>query len=97
MGVDQPRNDPVAVTADLERSRIGRRRISGCAHASDFSVADQDRRIGKRPGAWSGSVSKGQRASNSQHSSVTTKQIVRALVHLPLLLALTQTHRKVGL
>jgi len=74
-----------------------RARDSGHRQDLDFSVADQDRRIGKHPGARPGSVSKGQRASNSQHSSVTTKQIVRALVHLPLLLALTQTHRKVGL
>jgi hypothetical protein len=97
MRVDQTRDDPVAVAADLQRSRIGRRRISGCAHASDFSVAAQDRRIGKGPGARSGSVSKGQSASNSQHSGVTTEQIVRALVHLPPLVALAQTQRRVGL
>lgn len=52
--------------------RIGGRRISGCAHASDFAVADQNRSISNRPGARSGSVSEGQRASNSQYRSITT-------------------------
>jgi hypothetical protein len=95
MRVDETRDDPVPVAADLQRPGIGGHRISGCAHTSDFAVADQDRGIGNRRGARSASISEGQRSSNSQHRSITTENIVHGPVHLPLL-ALTQAHRIAG-